>query len=452
MMERKDDSFLPKQINICQCKNCCKYRVNPSSSEWALLIFDSPDFIQFCLSFIECPENIEITRANILQSNNSSSHSFTLSLDIFNNSKNQKKLAMIHFIVEDVICDFCENLLSSPQVQQWSSTVIISSYLNRSRPLQWLEKEIEKSFQISDSLINMDNANSMSLYKTCSSAENMIKEEGKLTFLFNSKATAFRLVSFIKRAIAVKIEENIEKIPRDPSFISDFTPDYDLNVTYTISLPGIWSDDLVCLPESICQIKGSNCICICTKVSDSIVFVDPETGTSTQISPEIYWDDPFPATLMKSSMVLFDVMSISIYGPKCGRTQMCDMEVVLDSSNLTESSSIIKDQDKDSNNNEDENEIEEQNELNLNFDPILVRSHLGNQLKIGDFCLGYDLRNGIDIPFGSGEQQTIPDAIIVSRAEIKENFNHKFFVNEFIKDGYNIGMIKEHLLVNKVPS
>ena len=145
-------------------------------------------------------------------------------------------------------------------------------------------------------------------------------------------------------------------------------------------------------------------------------------------------------------MVLFDVLSISLLGPKRGRTQMCDIEVELDRRNLTESSSIINNQE-----GEGDGRISKDDHIELNFDTIRTTSHLGNQLKLGDLCLGYDLRNGIDFPFGSGETRVIPEAIIVSPFTMDIKDGHNFFVNEFVKDGYNAEMIKKHLLVNKVP-
>ncbi|KAK8848223.1 ribosome-binding protein [Tritrichomonas musculus] len=434
-MEEKNfiSSFPPKQINIKRCQICKRYQLgNDSASNFVPIIFESDDFIQFCLSFLLCPQNIQITRANIIQSNYSSSNSFLLSIDFINDG-NQKKQAAIHFIIEDSMCNFCKESLISVQSQQWSSTVIISAFDDRTRPLQWLEKEIEKSFQIKNSPNDLNNS--------MNPASMMTKENDTLIYKFNSKITAFRLVSFIKSEIAVQIKEIIEKVPRNASFNSESFYDHDLNVTYSVSLPGIWEDDLVCLPESICQIKGSSCLCICTKVSDSIIFTDPESGILTEITPEEYWKNPFSALIKKSSMVLFDVITITTFGPKCGRNQMCDLEIVLDVNNLTEKSVIF---DKNKNANDKSN-------VNLNFISIFVKSHLGDQLQPGDFCLGYDLRNGIDIPPGSGPLHSQPEAVIVSKVDSIENFNHEYFVNEFVKDGFNIGMIKEYLLVNKVP-
>lgn len=428
MEDKIDLSFPPKQVKICQCKNCFRYRTGSPSSDWVNLNFDNSDFIHYCLSFLPQQQNIQIAKAGIIQSEHASSHSFLLSLDLVNN-QGKKRQATVHFIVEDAICDFCESSLSSAQVQQWPSVVVISSYLDRIRPFKWLEKEIENSFQKNEA--STINNNSINLFNACSSAEEMIKEDTKLIFRFSSKQMAFRLVSFIKRSLAVKIEEETNKIPRDET-------DFDIQLTYIITLPAIWTDDLICLPENICKMKSCNSLVICSKVSDSIAFVDPETGITIQITPEIYWKDPFSPLLMKSSMVLFDVLSINLLGPKRGRTQMCDVEIVLDSKNLTESSEIL-----DSKSNKKDAEI--------NNNALEVRSHLGNLLNIGDFCLGYDLRNGISTPFGSGEVHALPEGIIVSAIDANKTIDDKFFFDEFVKDGYNVEMIKKHLLVNKVP-
>ena len=326
-------NFLPRKSSIFQCRNCNRYL---SGSDWVAIPFDSPQFVNFCVSCLGSELSKQVERADMIYSS-MTSRSFSISIQM-EQTNGEKRQTNVWFDVEGTICDYCKAILASHDVQQWTSTVVLKSNDNRREPIEWLEKEIEKNYKdsISDAAFKSD-------------------DENTIIYQFVSKSTAFRFVSFIKRTIAAQIEEVIEKVPKENG-------SYDFNLTFNVNLPGIWEDDLVIMPDAICALNGSGKLCICKSITDDFIFVDPETGIQSELKAEEYWTNPFPAILKRSSMIPISIVDVTPFGPKSGRLQMCDLEV-----NIPKSEESIN-----------------------------AKSHLGNDLQNGDFCFAYDLRNGID--------------------------------------------------------
>ncbi|OHT00826.1 hypothetical protein TRFO_07826 [Tritrichomonas foetus] len=397
-------TFPPETLHIHQCKNCNRY-LN-QNGQWIPILFDTPEFVDFCVCCLGHgfdTSNIQIERANMIYSS-STSHSFSISLSFYENNNHIQKV--VWFQIDDQICDLCNLYLSSQQIQQWTATIKIEAYSNRTRPLQWLKETIEKE---------------------CTAIKAAIYshfEKDSLLYQFNSKSTAFRVVSFIKRTIAVKIEETNDRIMKENG-------EFDFNLTYAISLPGIWLDDLVAVPEQLFTSlnKGGDQLCICSDISENIILIDPSTGAQAEIPAEEYWKEPFSAVKMRSSMRPFNVVDVTTFGPKCGRLQMCDLTLIPSSYSVNNKINKIH-------HNHNFNKVIMSN----NDNNIYVKSHLGADLRPGDFCLGYDLRecNFDDIDVNP------PEAIIVRKVDGSQ-IDRNYIMLEYLMDGVDEEVIQESL-------
>lgn len=436
-MEESD--IFPRSVTIYRCQHCSKYHQpaedpQNANSSWLSFPFESDAFLEYCLSCIGIPENIRILKATILEKNFVAVHSFTFAIYycFANDLNEQKRQKFIKFSIIDRICPLCEQYLSSEFEQHWFATVTITAFGDRTRPLHFLEGQIRKSF-LANQKDTSHTDKTTDLYQACKSAKSIQKDDCHLVFEFNDKVLASRLVLFIRNLIAVHIEEKVNRVPK--THLDGFDPTnpmcYDFHVNYQLTLPGIWENDLVELPQELVESLDCNPICIVSSIVNHILVIDSETGNLVEISPSVYWDKPFPALQLRSSMVLFNVIDVIQYGPKIGRNRMCDVELTLSQNNLTENSSIFGQNHKKS---------------KINMDPVTTRSHLGSDLKPGDVCLGYDLRNGID------SDAKCPDVIIVSKVAESTVIDQRSLVEEYLNDGIDLSQIPELLIVNKVPS
>eukprot|EP00434_Breviolum_minutum_P008996 symbB.v1.2.007922.t3/scaffold495.1/size259991/6 len=125
-------------------------------------------------------------------------------------------------------------------------------------------------------------------------------------------------------------------------------------------------DDLVYLPKKMAQaLGGLPPLMLCTKAAAHLVLLDPASMRSVEVAATEYWKKPFHSVAIPSKMTEFIVLDVDeeVSGHARGsRGVPCEVEVARAS------------------------------DFGKNDDRLLLRSHLGGILRVGDSVMGYDLR------------------------------------------------------------
>jgi len=139
---------------------------------------------------------------------------------------------------------------------------------------------------------------------------------------------------------------------------------YNFKFTYSIEIPPLCRDDLVCLPTKLAQHLGNiPPLVLCQKISSNIFFIDPFTLQIGEITePSRYWKYGFKAIATRSSLVEYLIIDIDIIQYK-GKYALAEATVAKADS------------------------------MSKNSQSYFTVTHLGNILNVGDSALGYDLEN-----------------------------------------------------------
>lgn len=128
-------------------------------------------------------------------------------------------------------------------------------------------------------------------------------------------------------------------------------------------------------------------IVLCSKVTNSLQFIDPTTLKTADLSASIFWRDAFPSLSDATQLVEFVVLDVEPTGETRGKYVSADVTVARSA------------------------------DLGLNDTTFYVRSHLGAILHPGDSVLGYYTVNAnynSDL-WDSLDSSQLPDVVLVKK-------------------------------------
>ncbi|MES1920512.1 hypothetical protein MHBO_002178, partial [Bonamia ostreae] len=184
-----------------------------------------------------------------------------------------------------------------------------------------------------------------------------------LNLYFENKSLAANLVDFLVSVVPIRRDESKRLISQD--FHSNITK---YKYTVAVEIAPICREDIVFFDNKNLSKKlgGDSPFLICVKVTNQLTFVNPFTLHRVKITPAEYFKNRLEVLCNSRSMVEFLVIDVRFLPkakePKGTKYRKAAIECV-------RSEDV----------NEPENYIE-------------IDSHLGNILRPGDLCLGYDLR------------------------------------------------------------
>lgn len=86
---------------------------------------------------------------------------------------------------------------------------------------------------------------------------------------------------------------------------------YDYKHSFSVELVPICKDDLVCLSKKLAQSLGNiGRLCLCSRVSNLIHLIDPNTGQVADLSSTDYWRYPFEVLCYPKMAVEFTIIDI----------------------------------------------------------------------------------------------------------------------------------------------
>jgi nonsense-mediated mRNA decay protein 3 len=286
----------------------------------------------------------------------------------------QKEAISGTFLRQTLVITFKVTLLQCPDCveaatprEHWISKVQIRQDSPHKRTLFWLEQTI---------LSHRAHEHAMTIQR---------KHRG-VDFHFSDKPSGQRFTNFLKTQLPVDVKQSGKQVGEDLQCGT-----LDMRFSFSVRVPSLNRRELIALsPRLIRGTGGHSVVAIVHKISKKIKLIDPASATMMCIDGPNYWERPFQAALSLSSLSRFVVISIEPAGPRLGKFQCADVELV------------------------DEDTYADQ---------VIVRSHLGLELREGEPCIGYDLRTAIlpDDLQDAFAKQRVPDIVIVGRCQAADS-------------------------------
>jgi len=129
-------------------------------------------------------------------------------------------------------------------------------------------------------------------------------------FFYKEKSHAQRLVDFLQTMLPIRVKHSKQQvISQDPNSNHRYI--------FSVDLPKICKDDLVFLPPRISEaLGGCSQVLVCTKVSTMVVFIDPVTMRTIEISGADYfkYEDDLSVVPFKGYATEFLVFNTEPWG------------------------------------------------------------------------------------------------------------------------------------------
>ena len=169
--------------------------------------------------------------------------------------------------------------------------------------------------------------------------------------------------------------------------------------SFSVEIAPICRDDLVVLPRKLAnQLGNIPRLVICSKVSNMLQFLDPNTLQTADLQAGVYWRAPFFSLLDVTQLVEFIVLDVEPTGDVKGKHVLADITVSRAS------------------------------DFGVNDNTFYVRSHLGGILHPGDSCMGYYLTN---TNFNSDLWDTLdtdncPEVVLIKKHYVRKSKKSKY--------------------------
>jgi len=236
------------------------------------------------------------------------------------------------------MCPLC--IAQQTDINTWNTVVQLRQKVNHKRTFLYLEQLILKHKMDQNTLF--------------------IKEETDgLDFYFGLKNQAAKFVDFLRAVTPVRYTTSKRLISQD-----DKSNTFNYKHTYSIEMPPICKDDLLCLPSKLASSLGNiNPLVICLRVATLIHIIDPRTLKTAEINSNDYWRLPFRSIGNSAQLIEFTIMDIEPIHSTEEKSALVEVTVIRSS------------------------------ELGITNNLLTGKTHLGYLLKIGDTALGFDLLN-----------------------------------------------------------
>lgn len=357
---------IPREANISFCRNCERFLQPPGS--WIKADLESRELLAICLRRLKGLTKVRLVDASFIWTE---PHSRRIRVKLTVQGE-----AMANMIIQQtfeveyiVIAMQCPDCAKSYTTHTWRAAVQIRQKVPHKRTFLYLEQ-----------LILRHNAH----VDTISISES---KDG-LDFYYAQKNHAVKMIDFLNTVVPIKYKKSEELISQDTH-----TGSATYKFSYSVEIVPICRDDLVVLPKKLAKSMGDiSQFVLCSKISNTIQFIDPATLQISDLTPSVYWRHPFSSLADVSQMVEFIVLDVDPTAIVKGKRVLADITVARAS------------------------------DLGVNDQVYYVRSHLGAICHAGDSVMGYFVGNSNynSELFDALNVDYIPDVVIV-----KKNYRRK---------------------------
>ncbi|KAH3669394.1 hypothetical protein OGAPHI_001515 [Ogataea philodendri] len=358
---------IPREANVSFCRNCERFLQPPT--QWIRAELESRELLALCLRRLKGLNKVRLIDASFIWTEPHSRRirvKLTVQGEALTNTIIQQSFE-VEYVVVAMQCPDCAK---SYTVNTWRAAVQIRQKVQHKRTFLYLEQLILKHNAHMDTI--------------------SIKEsKDGLDFYYSQRNHAAKMIDFLNSVVPIKSKKSEELISQD---IHSGTSQY--KFTFSVEIVPICKDDLVVLPKKLAKSMGDLAqLVVCSKVSNTVQFIDPLTLKTGDLSSSVFWRSPFATLADSSQLVEFIVLDVDPTGVRNGRWLLADITVARAS------------------------------DMGVNDQEYYVRSHLGGILHPGDSAMGYFLTNSNfnnDL-FDTLNTDSIPDVVLVKKHYVRSN-------------------------------
>ncbi|KAJ3046571.1 hypothetical protein HK097_000730 [Rhizophlyctis rosea] len=376
---------IPKQATIHFCRGCDRYLQPPGI--WVSAELESRELLALCLKKLKGLQKVRLVDAGFIWTEPHSKRvkvKLTIQKEVFASTILQQV-----FVVEYVVASqYCEECARVDAQLTWKACVQIRQKVSHKRTFLWLEQLILKHNAHRDTT-------------------NIKEFKDGLDFFYSHRSHAIKMVEFLQAVVPLRVKGSEQLISQD---IHSGTANY--KFTYSVEIAPVCKDDLVCLSTKLArQLSDSSPLVICSRVSNMMNFVDPNTAKVVDLRAPVYWDSPFESLCEAKDLVEFYIIDVQHeHGGQSTKYQLATIECARST------------------------------DMSRTF---IVRSHLGRILNPGDHAMGYDLthanfnNDAWDVLNSGKLRSMVPDVVLVKKSypnARKKNRNRNWKLKGMVKE------------------
>lgn len=272
---------------LLKCKGCERYQ-KASQEGWIECDIESKPLLALCLKKIKGLDSVSLIDAKFVWTEE---HSKRIKVKLRVQKEVTKDAILqqdcvVEFVVQNKFCDDCHAKEAS---FAWDSVVQLRQKVSHKRTFLYLEQLIIKHGE----------------------DENTIKIEPKpdgVDFFFAAKNDAVRFLDFLQTVIPVKY-----KVAKQVVSIDVKSNVCKYNTTFSTEIVPICKDDIVCFPKGIANKLGDmSRVALCTTISNVLRFIDPVTCQLCELTPEVFYRQPFRSIKTAQQLISFVVLDVQI--------------------------------------------------------------------------------------------------------------------------------------------
>lgn len=352
---------IPREANISFCRNCERFLQPPG--QWIRAELESRELLAICLRRLKGLTKVRLVDASFIWTE-PHSRRIRIKLTVQGEAMTNTIIQQTFEVEYIVIAMQCPDCARSYTTNTWRATVQIRQKVPHKRTFLFLEQLILKHNAHVDTI-------------------SISEAKDGLDFFYAQKNHAVKMIDFLNAVVPIKHKKSEELISQDTH-----TGASTYKFSYSVEIVPICKDDLVVLPKKLAKSMGNiSQFVLCSKISNTVQFMDPTTLQTADLSPSVYWRAPFNALADVTQLVEFIVLDVDSTGISRGNRVLADITVARTS------------------------------DLGVNDQVYYVRSHLGGICHAGDSVMGYfiansnynsDLFDGLNIDY-------VPDVVLVKK-------------------------------------
>jgi nonsense-mediated mRNA decay protein 3 len=359
---------IPRESNLSFCRNCERFLQPPTN--WIKAELESRELLALCLRRLKGLNKVRLIDAAFIWTEPHSRRirvKLTVQGEAFSNAIIQQSFEVEYI----VIAMQCADCAKSYTAHTWNTAVQIRQKVPHKRTFLYLEQLILKYNAHVDTISIKENKDGLDFY-------------------YAKQNHAVKMLDFLNSTVPIKSKKSEELISAD---IHSGTSVY--KFSFSVEIAPICKDDLVVLPKNLAKSMGNiPRLVLCSKVTNSIQFMDPANLHIEDLQASVYWRHPFSSLADVTQMIEFIVLDVEPTGERRGKYLMADVACVR-ASDMGGSGN----------------------------DEFYIRSHLGGLLHPGDSALGYFLKNSNfnSEMFDELDTNNLPDVVLVKKHYAKSN-------------------------------
>lgn len=363
---------IPREANISFCRNCERFLQPPQ--QWIRCELESRELLAICLRRLKGLSKVRLVDASFIWTE---PHSRRIRVKLtVQGEAMQNTIVQQTFEVEYVVIAMqCPDCAKSFTTNTWRATVQIRQKVAHKRTFLYLEQLI---------LRHNAHLDTISIQET---------KDG-LDFFYSQRNHATKMVDFLNAVAPIKSKRSEELVSIDTQSGSS-----SYKFSFSIEIAPICRDDLVVLPKKLANLLGNiSRLVICSKVSNMLQFLDPNTLQTADLPANVYWRAPFMSLLTVTQLVEFIVLDVEPTGYSKGKHVLADITV----SRATD--------------------------FGVNDNTYYIRSNLGGILHPGDSCMGYFLTNtnfNSDL-WDSLDNENCPEVVLIKKHYTRKSKKSKY--------------------------